>query len=287
MRNTIGKFVGVLLLLGLIVFAVNSYQAQSVEGELKLHILDIGQGDAILIDTPERRQILTDGGRGTAVLSQLSQVLPLSDKDLDLVISTHNDADHLGGLNEVLKHYHVREVWVTGAIGTTKTYQTFQQLIAEQKIPVRKVKAGEVVRFGDLEGIVLYPLRSYDGVTPDNQNAASIVTYWQYGKRSFLLTGDAELPQEQELLGKRLLRPVDVLKISHHGSQTGTGEELLKAIAPKLAVISAGLNNQYGHPHPSVLGRLAKLKIPVLRTDQSGRITVKFTLTDFSYVTSR
>jgi len=287
MRNTVGKFVGVLLLLGLIVFSVNSYQAQSVDGELKLHILDIGQGDAILIDTADNRQVLTDGGRGTAVLSQLSQVLPLSDKEIDLVIATHNDADHLGGLNEVLKHYHVREVWVTGAIGTTKTYQTFLGLVEQNRIPLKKVQAGEVVRFGELEGIVIYPLRSYDGVTPENQNATSIVTYWQYGKQSFLLTGDAELPQEQELLNRGLLRAVDILKVSHHGSQTGTGEAFLKALKPKVAAISVGANNSYGHPHPSVISRLNKLKIPVLRTDQQGRITFKLSLDKFSYTTVR
>ncbi|MEX0594553.1 MAG: ComEC/Rec2 family competence protein, partial [Patescibacteria group bacterium] len=283
----ISKFLGILLLLGLIVFSVNSYQANTVGGDLRLIILDIGQGDAILIDTPERQQILTDGGRGTAILSELAKVLPLSDKDLDLVISTHNDADHLGGLNEVLKHYQVDEVWLTGAVGTTKTYQAFLQLIADNHIPVKKVMAGQTVKFGDLEGIVLSPLRSYDGATPSSQNATSIVTYWQYGEQSFLLTGDAELAQEQELISRGLLRRVDILKVSHHGSHTASGESFLKAIAPKIAVISVGASNQYGHPHQEVINRLAKLKIPALRTDQSGRITFSVSLTDYSYTTLR
>jgi len=284
MSRSISKFLGVLLLLGLIVFSVNTYQAQTTaDGKLRLHILDIGQGDAILIDTPDHRQILTDGGRGTAVLSELAKVLPLSDKEIDLVISTHVDADHLGGLNEVLKHYHVKEVWHTGAIGTTKTYQTFLQLMKENNLLEKKVIAGDTIKFGELEGIVISPLRSYDGITPTSQNASSIVTYWQYGDVSFLLTGDAELAQENDLEGRGLLRQVDILKVSHHGSHTASGEKFLKTAAPKIAVISVGGNNSYGHPHQDVLSRLAKLKIPVLRTDQSGRITFLISPTDFSY----
>jgi beta-lactamase superfamily II metal-dependent hydrolase len=270
----------------LITFGASRYQAvENTDGSLHLWILDIGQGDSILIDTPEHQQILVDGGKGSAVLSQLSRALPLTDKEIDLVISTHDDADHMGGLNEVLQHYKVDKVWLTGAVGTTKTYQTFINLLAEKHIPTEKVMAGSKVSFNALQGIVVSPLQSYDGVTPDSQNATSVVTFWQYGSETFLLTGDAEIPQEQAMIVRGVLRHADILKVSHHGSRTASSEEFLKVVSPKIAAISVGKGNTYGHPHQEVIERLKNLNIPTLRTDLDGAIRFDITDSTFSYKT--
>ena len=286
-RNRTIQFVFAVAALLLITFGASQFQAaeRDSDGSLRLWILDIGQGDAILIDTPEHQQILVDGGRGAQVLAELAKALPLTDKELDLVISTHNDADHSGGLNDVLQHYKVNKIWLTGAVGTTKTYQTFVGLIAERQIPVEKVMAGATMSFGSLQGIVISPLENYDGITPEESNATSIVTFWQYGAETFMLTGDAELLQEQAMAKRGLLRHTDILKVSHHGSQTATGEPFLRLTSPKVAAISSGARNQYGHPHQSVINRLRSLNIPILRTDQDGTIRFSIWPDRFSYET--
>lgn len=284
--NKVIQLIIAVVVLLLITFGASQYQAvENSDGSLHLWILDVGQGDAILIDTPEHQQILIDGGRGSAVLSELSKALPLTDKEIDLVISTHDDADHMGGLNEVMKHYKVGKIWLTGAVGTTKTYQTFLGLVSQKHILTEKVMAGAKVDFGSLEGIVISPLQSWDGITPDAQNATSIVTFWQYGTETFFLTGDAEIPQEQAMTARGVLRHADILKVSHHGSKTASSEEFLKLVSPKITVISAGKGNTYGHPHQEVLDRLKSLGIPVLRTDQDGAIRFDITETAYSYKT--
>lgn len=277
--------IAVLTILAAIVFGSQHYSAAERGNDLRLWILDVGQGDSILIDTPDHHQILVDGGPDSTVLQRLSQALPLADKEIDLIILTHNDADHLSGLNDVIQHYTVDKIWLTGAIHTTQTYQKFISLITEKHIPTEKILAGSTVSFGLLQGIAIGPFKNYDGVTPDPQNIANIVTMWQYGNETFLLTGDAEEPLEQEMIARHVLRPVDILKVGHHGSKTSTSEAFLKATTPKIAVISVGRNNKYGHPTQSILDRLRSFNIPVLRTDENGTIRFSIWPDHYSYKT--
>lgn len=268
----------VVLVLAALVVSQSRFTAQERERDdsLRLWFLDVGQGDAILIDTPDQHQILVDGGPDSSVLGEISKALPLTDKEIDLVISTHNDADHLSGLNSVLEHYKVDRVWLTGAVHTTQTYQKFLNLIRTKNIPTTIISGGEKVEYGELQGIAIWPLENWAGRTPSEQNAPGIVTYWQYGQKTFLLTGDVAAEQERAMLSRGALRPVEILKVAHHGSKTSTTPEFLAAVTPKVAVISVGKNNRYGHPTSEVLGRLGALAIPILRTDQSG--TIKFSL---------
>lgn len=281
--KTLPQLIGVVIFLALIVFAASQHSAAERTNELFAWFFDVGQGDSILLDTPDHHQILIDGGPDQTVLQRLAEALPLSDKEIDLVISTHNDADHLSGLNDVLRHYKIDKIWLTGALHTTKTFQTFIELIKEKAIPVQFVIAGSRVEFDELSGIVISPLQSYQGVTPTQQNATGIVTFWQFGQETLLLTADIEQPQEQAIIDHGLLRPVDILKVAHHGSKTSSSEVFLKIAMPKIAVISLGKNNRYGHPHQEVLERFTQLNIPVLRTDERG--TVKFLIwpDHFSY----
>lgn len=283
MRSAVVRLLLVIVLLGLIVIGATSSQHAAVESRdyLRAWFFDVGQGDSILLDTPDGQQILIDAGPDSSILRELSKALPLRDKDLDLVISTHNDADHLSGLNDVLRHYKVGKIWFTGAIHTSDTYRTFLELIRDKKIPVETVKAGNRVNFGLLNGIAISPFDNTVGVRPDKQNEVGIVTFWQFGNQTILLTGDIGEDQEQKLLLRNVLRPVDILKIGHHGSRTSSSEAFLKAVQPKIAVIQVGRKNRYGHPAQSTLDRLATLKIPVLRTDQSGTLRCDLTLQTF------
>lgn len=207
----------------------------------------------------------------------------INDKEIDLVIVTHNHADHISGINEVLRRYSVKKLWISGAIHTTETYKNFLELVREKKIPTETVIAGARADFGELQGLVLTPFSAATGQMPDNQHDANIISLWQYGNQTLLLTGDGEASQEQELANRNLLRPLTILKVGHHGSNTSTSELLLEKTTPKIAVISLGKNNRYGHPHQSTLNKLANHNVPFLRTDQSG--TIEFTIWSegFSY----
>ncbi len=283
MRGTGGRFLGLLVLLGLIVFGVNSFNAETNSTNLRLYFFDIGQGDTIFMDTPSHFQVLVDGGPNNEVVSELSKVMPIGDTTLDLVVVTHNHADHIGGLVDVLRHYDVAEIWISGAIHTTEGFQEMLELIRDRGVKVTVVTAGQTVAQDGLEGIALFPLTNQTGLSPENQHDSSLVTYWQYGTNSWLLTGDAETEHETQMLARGLIKPVTILKIGHHGSNTSTSEELLKAAQPKYAVISLGENNRYGHPHQVTLDKLATFGIPVLRTDQAGTIRFDFSLTDYTY----
>ncbi len=287
MRGAGARFLGLLVLLGLIVFGVNSFNAETNSTNLRLYFFDVGQGDAIFMDTPNHFQVLVDGGPNNKVVSELSRVMPIGDTTLDLVVVSHNHADHIGGLTEVLRHYDVGEIWVSGAIHTTEGFREMLELIRDRGVKATVVTAGQTVSRDGLEGITLFPLTNQTGLTPDNQHDASVVTYWQYGEHSWLLTGDAEQEHEAQMLARALIKPITILKVGHHGSNTSTGEALLQATQPKYAVISLGANNRYGHPHQVTLDKLAKFNIPVLRTDQSGTIRFDFSPTDHTYRTAR
>ncbi len=286
MRRQLPQYIAVIVILAAIVFGTSRYTAEEQPNDhLRFWVLNVGQGDALLIDTPAHQQILIDGGPDSSVLSELSRVLPLTDKEIDLVISTHDDADHLAGLNEVLRHYKVDKIWTTGAIHTTDTYRHFLELIKQNNITVETVKAGTKVQFGDLQGIAIWPLEGHVGELPDAQNTIGIVTFWQYGNESLVLTADIEKAQEEALVSKGIIRPATILKIAHHGSKTSSSEAFLKAVSPKITVISVSAHNKYGHPAPTTLDRLKLLNIPVLRTDQDGTIRFDIWLDHFTYKT--
>ncbi|QQG50320.1 MAG: MBL fold metallo-hydrolase [Candidatus Berkelbacteria bacterium] len=283
--RTIPQLIGVLTLLALIVFGASKYDAQESHNDLRVWFFDVGQGDAILLDTPENQQILIDGGPDGSILRELNKALPFTDKDIDLVIVTHNHADHITGIVEVLRHYQVKEIWLTGAIHTTNIFRTMLEEINKRGVKAEVVAAGKTINFGNLGGIVLYPLEAKTGSTPEDQNALSLVTFWQYGGTTLLMTGDAGVEQESELLGRQLLRSTTILKVGHQGSHTSSSEAFLKLIQPKVGVISVGAKNQYGHPHQDVLDRYLSLGIPLLRTDQDGTIRFDITLEGYSYKT--
>lgn len=241
---------------------------------LRVVFLDVGQGDSIYIEAPNGRQVLVDGGPDASVVSQLASVMPLFDKTIDLVVATHADADHIGGLSAVLDDYTVSRVLENGAGGKTKTYQKLEQKIIDHHIQKDIARRGMHIIIDEKENIyfdILYPDR--DVVNLDS-NDGSIVGRLTYGGQSFMLTGDAPNNVENIIIKneKPEFLKSSVLKLGHHGSHTSSSTEWLRAISPSYAIISAGLNNRYGHPHKETLDKLDSLQIPYLATYEKGNI---------------
>lgn len=245
---------------------------RQVQNEARIVFFDVGQGDSIFIQDEARHQVLIDGGPGRSILEKLGAAMPFFDHSLDLLILTHPNSDHLAGLVEVLQRYKVEQVLYTGVAGSDPYYQKFQEIIAEKKIPVNFPRAGQrimLARGAYLE--ILFPFEDLRGKQVKDLNDISLVCRLVRGDKEYLLMGDAGVSAEKELLVHNVYLKSDVLKVGHHGSKTATSENFLKAVAPKIAVISVG-ENKYGHPTAAVLERLQNLAVEILRTDEKGDI---------------
>lgn len=258
-----------------VVFAALSWHAAlGREAEVRIAFLDVGQGDAIFIALPDGHQILIDGGPDATVLHELSEVMPPWDYSLDMVIATHPDADHLAGLIDVLERYEVATVVETGMRKDNQLSRAWEEALQQESADIVLADGPKRIRFSDAAVIdLLWPQRSHAGEVNDKPNDKGVVGQFTYGTTSFLFTADIERVTEGFLVQSGILQDVDVLKVAHHGSKTSTSEAFLALTKPEFAVVSVGNDNRYGHPHPSVLDRLARRAIHVLRTDQDGRVT--------------
>lgn len=233
---------------------------------LAVWVFDVGQGDAIFIDAPGA-QVLIDGGPSSDIVEHLTRVMPPWDRSIDVVINTHPHADHVTGLVSVLERYDVGEVWVSGQSYRTDVVSYFDSLA-----PQRAVGQGDEIDLGSGAHLeVLWPPETYNGAYLDDPNAGSIVALLTYGEVEILLTGDIGVEEELALLDQ--LGDIDVLKVGHQGSLTSTHPTFLEQIRPEYALISVG-ENDYGHPSPVVLGRLADAGASVFRTDLHGSLRV-------------
>lgn len=242
-----------------------------------IYFLDIGQGDSILIKTPENHQILIDGGPGNKVIEELGQVLPYFDKSLDLVVLTHPDLDHLSGLVEVLKRYEVENVLLTGVDEQKADYQEFLLEILQQNIQVFVAESASDFSFGEVVFDIIYPFQQMIGEKVKNANNSSVSIKVIYKDKVILLTGDLELEGEEELTRSGLNLKADIYKAGHHGSKTSSSLKFLQKIKPEIVVIQSGLGNNYGHPHKEVLENLEKIGVKQIhRNDLEGRIEFVF-----------
>lgn len=244
------------------------------DGNLHVAFLDVGQGDAILIQTPGGRQVLVDGGRyPNMLLAELGRQMPFWDRSLDLVVATHADDDHVGGLVEVVERYRVDHLLTNGLEPLSDP--AFEALLAaarERDVGLAVAQAGQ--RIALEEGVLLDVLHPAPGFWAESPNEMSVVMRLTYGNLSVLLTGDAESEAESALINSQSGLASTVLKAGHHGANSSSGEAFLDAVQPSLVVISAGKDNSYGHPHPAVLERIAAAGAGVLRTDQQGTLTL-------------
>lgn len=249
--------------------------AQLPDGRLHVAFLDVGQGDAIFITGPKGQQILIDGGPSpTALTSALGREMIFWDRSIDLVVMTHADADHITGLVEVLDRYEV-EGWLdNGGPGNDSIYAECLARLTEAEIARFEARAGDQWELGSgLVLEVLHPPSQPVARMDADSNNNSLVLRLRWDQASVLLTGDIEAEAEQLLLHSEQVLAADVLKVAHHGSGGSSTVEFLEAVDPSYAVISAGADNRFGHPHQAVLDRLAQIgDVTVLRTDESGTI---------------
>lgn len=267
-------FLVAVLALMLFILTVRLYWQEKNKQNVEVVFLDIGQGDSILIKTKYNQQILIDAGPDNKILDRLGRNLPFYDKDLDMVIATHPDADHVAGLVSVLDRYKINLFLGGGLKHNTKVYQTLQAAVQEKKITERLVESRQIYDLGDnLFLDILYPNISFAGQDIADNNVASIVAKLTDGEVDYLFTGDATLETESQLIesyGAYLNS--EILKVGHHGSRTSTGDLFLQAVSPEAAVIQSGRQNRYGHPSQVVLDRLSGANIPYFRNDELGDI---------------
>ncbi len=263
-----------LLLLNTLLLGVISL-ASLPDGRLHLTMLDVGQGDAILVETPSGATLLVDGGPDPDLtLGRLGEALPFFQRRIDVMLLTHPHQDHVGGLVEVLRRYHVGLVLDSGRAFDNASYARFLELAGGR---LRNARAGQQLALDKRTTLtILYPSQAdADGPLPDEDiNNASVVALLQCDAFSALLTGDAEAPVEARLADRGLLVPVDVLKVGHHGSNSSTSAPMLAAARPTIALISDGVDNDYGHPSPRTLAALADAGVRIRRTDLEGSVEV-------------
>ena len=245
---------------------------EAVEGDVSVHFIDVGQGDSILIRTGEKTLLIDAGenGRGEDVLTYLKEQ---GISKLDFAIGTHPHSDHIGGLDEVMQAVEVDMLLMPyipqETIPTTKAYEEVMLTALEQGVQVQEASAGETFALADGVTLsILGPVREYEDL-----NNFSVVAKLEYGKASFLFTGDAETQAEEDLIaqyGEKL--DSDVLKLGHHGSSTSTSRAFLEAASPQYAVICCGKDNSYGHPHKETLELLWAFSTPYYTTEQNGSV---------------
>jgi competence protein ComEC len=237
--------------------------------------LDIGQGDAILIQSGST-DILVDGGPSPReIVLELGKKLPFWDRTIELVVLTHPHADHLTGLVEVLKRYRVKQVLYTEADSTSALWLEWERLVEEKRIQRVKAQSQQIIAFSN-GNIAIEVLSAPAFRETDSFDNGGIVLRVSDGKISFLLTADVTEGVEVEMMMERVNLDSDVLKVAHHGSSTGTSAGFLAVVSPEAAVISVGADNDYGHPHTEVMERLASALSAehIYRTDIDGTIEI-------------
>jgi competence protein ComEC len=245
-----------------------------------VHFIDVGQGDSIYIKAPNGEDILIDGGnngKGDDVVAYLKKQKV---DDIEIMIATHPDADHIGGLDTVLSAFRVERVYAPKVSHTSQTYKDFLNAVKREGLKIKTAQKGVSLGLKGVSAVFVGPVKSY---STSDTNDWSAVLKLTYGKKSFLFTGDAETKAEADMIASKQNLRADVLKVGHHGARTSTSAAFLKAVKPTYAVISVGKGNSYGHPTAEVLNRLKSYKVKIFRTDLQGTIIAKTDGTNLSF----
>ncbi|MDO8575994.1 MAG: MBL fold metallo-hydrolase [bacterium] len=271
-RSVQVKSAAILVLLVLTLCIWYAAIREDARGLLTVSFLDVGQGDSIFIQAPSGRQALIDGGANTSVLRELSRVSPWYDRSIDVIIPTHPDADHIGGLIDVLARYRADIVIHSSVEGDTKTFAAFNRRVADEHAQDIVAMRGQIV---DLGGGAYLQILSPDRLIPHvDTNDGCVVVRLVYGATAFMLSCDAPQSIENYLvaLGTSTLK-ANVLKAGHHGSKTSSSPLFLGYVSPQHGVFSRGCDNKYGHPAQEVVARFAQFGIPTYDTCKEGTIT--------------
>ena len=255
-------------------------KAKKTSSELKVHFIDVGQGDSILIQSGDH-DMLVDAGendQGDTVVTYLhSQGI----NKLDYVIGTHPHSDHIGGLDDVINNFSIDKVILPPVEHTTKTYEDVLDAIGSQGLKVTKPVSGDTYKLGDASFQIIAPNGNYG----DDLNNWSVGIKLTNGNNSFVMCGDAESQAEADICASGINLSADVLKLGHHGSKTSTSGTFLNKVNPDYAVISCGMGNSYGHPHKEALNKLHSKGVKIFRTDEQGTVIATSDGTDITWST--
>ena len=248
------------------------------DDRLHVYFIDVGQGDAIFIKTPGGQQILVDGGRDpSVVLGFLGDKMPFRDRTIELVVLTHAHNDHINGLTEVLRRYNVERILERQTDSESPAYYAWRSAVLNEGASITQAQSGQIIGFDD--GVYIQVLNPHErllrGTASDVDNA-SVVLRLVYGEVSFLLTGDMFSEAERALVARNAPIEADVLKVGHHGSRSSSSSGFLDMVGPAIAVISAGEDNRFGHPHEEVVEAL-RSRIPdelIFVTGEYGTIEI-------------
>lgn len=254
----------IIILLSIIPFITSCSKDQL----LSIHIIDVGQGDSILIQTPSESNILVDGGDENSERIVKSYLKKEKIKNIDMIFATHPDTDHIGSLDYIINNFNVDKVYMTKSKSNNSAFSNLISSCNKQSIDIEYLYKGDYINIDDDISLeVLSP--SY---IQAESNLNSLVFNLSYRDKSFLFTGDSEISNEIDIIDSYNLDNVDFLKVSHHGSSSSTSINFLSSITPDVAAISCGYKNQYGHPHQSTLDNLEKFNVLTYRTDLLGDI---------------
>lgn len=254
------------------------------DGELTVYLIDVGQGDSILLISPSGKTMLIDAGDGGAFDAISSQLTKLNITSLDVVVVTHPHADHIGSMAKVINSYEIGSFYMTDFVATTKTYERMLTALEDNNVSVYQATSDTLIAWD--EDVTVQVLSPIVGIEYDDSNTSSIVMKVSYGNSSIMLTGDAEKETEGGIIalwGEDALK-ADVLKLGHHGSSTSSSLEFVVAVDPDIALCSLGVDNDYGHPHRETLELMAELNIPLYRTDLLGTIKIVLDGTDIQVI---
>ncbi|MFL0268324.1 ComEC/Rec2 family competence protein [Candidatus Clostridium radicumherbarum] len=239
----------------------------TVNGKLKVHYINVGQGDSILVQQGSQNMLI-DAGTNDSTETLINYLKSQNIKKLDYFILTHPHEDHIGGADAIINSLNIGTIYMSKVTTNTKTFKDVVTAMNKKGLKAKVPVVGTNFKLGDANCNILGPINTVSG----DLNTYSIVLKVTFGNNKFLFTGDAQVSNEKDMINKGLDLSADVLKLGHHGSHTSTSLDFLNKVNPKYAVVSCGVKNDYGHPHKEVMQRLQAKNIKLYRTDESGTI---------------